>query len=195
MSNDANTIIRMRKLDKLSDFIQWKRCLYANIKHNDPRLVDFSPKPTVKGSTREEINRLEANSVKSKSNILLCLKNIILAKTQTTVDDDTQQTKALWNKLDQLFTMYSAPVINKLQKPTEPYKVWRLENYFWPASLHIHENKRWAFFICLERLKKKKIPAWSDRYRFFDFLAMVSTFSEMDFHKVLAAVKAKTERR
>lgn len=106
-SVDASTILCQSKLEKPLHFIQRKRCLYAYIRRDNPRIVALSPKKSAEVSTQAKINLREAKSTKAKSNIALCLGGPVSAKTRTIFDNDAKSAKDYCEDIDRLLTTFS----------------------------------------------------------------------------------------
>lgn len=100
--SDAGGIVKLPKLHKAADFIQWKCRVYLFLCYGDYGLICFQ-KPSVNLHSREGKQRTEQN-VKAKINIVLSLDENILAKTHQIANEDEKPSKELCEKLPEIFT-------------------------------------------------------------------------------------------
>ena len=91
MSNVDAGSVKLPRLEKPEDFIQWKRRMKAYIRRDDPLLLGLSQKPE-NFSPTSHANWLK-KSVKAKSNITLSLGDAPMSRTRVIVDDDDATAK------------------------------------------------------------------------------------------------------
>ncbi len=83
-------------LNKESEYLSWKRRVYAYLRRRDPELLALSERPE-EGSVN--LKAWIEKSTKAKSDIVLALGPSASAKTSEIIDDDTRTAKELWESL------------------------------------------------------------------------------------------------
>jgi len=97
MDAESSSIVKLPRLNKPADYIQWKRRLYAFLRRDDPPLV--GPKEDPNQASEAERQEWLKRSIKAKSNIILSLGDSALAQTRLIIDDDNKTAKELWEAL------------------------------------------------------------------------------------------------
>lgn len=110
MSNEPSSLMRLPKLTKLSEYLQWKHRIHVYIRREDAMLAALSDQPM----EYEEVKIWKEKSAKAKSTIILCLVDSVLANTRAIVDDDERSAKDLWVEQKRMFTTSSQQAITNL---------------------------------------------------------------------------------
>ncbi len=106
-------LFKLPLLHKGSEYLSWKRSVYAYLCGGDPALLALSERPE-KGSDKKQ-NRVE-KSTKAKSDIVLGLGPSATSKTSEVIDDDSKTAEELWDELAHLHTMTSTQTILNLNQ-------------------------------------------------------------------------------
>ncbi len=94
---------------KESEYLSWKRHVYAYLRRSDPELLALS-----EGS--ENVKDWIEKSTKAKSDIVLALGPSATAKTSEIIDDDSKTARELWDELARLHRTTSTQAILKLKQ-------------------------------------------------------------------------------
>ena len=192
-STPETNIMRLPPLHKPSDYIHWKRRLYAFIRKDDPELVGLSFRP--EGVSQSTLRNWTKLSTQAKSNIVLSLGSDAFSQTRKIIDDDEQSAKHLWDELNRIYTTTSGQAVQNLRQKLD--------------SIVFDESKDWnshvsSFLTICEELATydaevtetektskliRSLPAS------FSPLAMISTITSTTFEKVVNAVEAELSRR
>ncbi len=94
-------LYKLPLLNKESEYLSWKRRVYAYLRRCDPDLLALSERPE-EGS--ENLKAWIEKSTKAKSDIVLALGSSATANTSEIIDDDHKTAKELWDELARLHT-------------------------------------------------------------------------------------------
>lgn len=131
-NSDGDRITKLRKLNKHSDYILWRRRTYAYIRREDTELLGLSDLP--EGASAALRRRSTESSTKAKSTNILCLGESPLQQTREIVDDDDQSTKALWDELKKIDTTSNTQTILNIRNELD--------------SLRYKDREDWDSHVC-----------------------------------------------
>ena len=109
---DERGLLKLPVLTKESDYLSWKRRIYAYLRRSDPALVAFAPRPAE--DSDDFIDWFE-KSTKGKSGIVLPFVPFVTAKRSEIIDNDKKTAKDLWDELARLHTTTSTQAILNLK--------------------------------------------------------------------------------
>jgi len=149
-TGDQELVHRLPKLNSPSEYIQWRRRLYAYLRRDDPLLEGLSEEPTTATATTR-MNWLK-KATRAKSNIILSLGDSALAQTWLFVDGDDKTAKDLWLELKQSRTSIKLWMHFSFWMETTGMPMWR-SSWQWSGSSQLTTR---SF------LRKKRSPSCWD---------------------------------
>ena len=192
-SENGTNILKLPPLIKPSDYIHWKRRLYAFLRKDDAELVGLSDQP--EAVTQAVMRTWKKLSTKAKSHLVLSLRPNAISQTRRIIDDDDKSAKDLWDELNRIYTTTSGQAVQNLRQKLD--------------SLVFEDNKSWiehvsSFLRICEELATYDVELTETEKTSklirslpssFSPLAMVSTMTTTTFEKVVSAVEAEISRR
>jgi len=181
------------KLNSSSDFIKWRRLLFALIRRDDVYVEGLKDRPedVPAAATR----RWEERNARAKSTITLYLGDAPLAQLSEIVDDEESNAKDLWEAVAKLYTSSNSQAVINLQRELESLSL--TDTSQWERHLQkFHEilGKIAAYGVAItEEEKSSKLLRTLPES--FAPLAMVAESSGMTFDRIIATVESEISRR
>ena len=101
-SENETHVVKLPPLNKSSDYIHWKRRLYAFLRKYHQELIVLSAEPD--GVTQSVMRTWKRLSTKAKSHLVLSLGPDAISQTRRIIDEDEKSAKDLWDELNRIYT-------------------------------------------------------------------------------------------
>jgi len=192
-TGDQELVHRLPKLNSPSEYIQWRRRLYAYLRRDDPLLEGLSEEPTTATATTR-MNWLK-KATRAKSNIILSLGDSALAQTRLFVDGDDKTAKDLWLELERIYATSNQQAIQNIKNTLDALQF--LDGNDWNAHVTKFMTMVGELATYDEELSEKEKVSKLLRSlpNSFSPLAMVSHISSISLDGLINAVQAEISRR
>lgn len=193
MASD-NSMLKLPKLEKSSDYIQWQRRVKAFIREDDYNLSSVTDRP--ENAEDEVLQEWEAKNAKAMSTIILTLGDSVFDKTRAVVDNDERTAKDLCEELRSIYTPSNHQVTTNLFN--------RLNSIVFDDTKENWDKFLSKFINIIDELgsydqgisdEEKKTKLFRTLPESFKPIAMVCNVKQMSFKDVVNAMNTEIERQ